>query len=64
VPTRFIVCKDDRFFPSGFMRQQARERLGIPPDEIDGCHCVALSHPKELANLLMSYLNSATTTAP
>jgi hypothetical protein len=28
---------------------------GITPDEIPGCHCVALSHPKELADLLVGY---------
>jgi hypothetical protein len=30
-------------------------RLGVPPDEMPGCHCVALSHPKELADLLVGY---------
>jgi pimeloyl-ACP methyl ester carboxylesterase len=57
VPTRFIVCKDDQFFPASFMRRLARERLGVAPDELPGCHCVALSHPKELGNLLVSYLD-------
>jgi len=28
------------------------ERLGIVPEEMPGCHCVALSHPAELAGLL------------
>jgi pimeloyl-ACP methyl ester carboxylesterase len=53
VPTRFVLCKDDHFFPPDFLRRLAAERLGITPDEIPGCHCVALSHPKELADLLV-----------
>jgi len=56
VPTRFILGKDDRCFPAAFMRQLARQRLGIVADEVPGCHCVALSHPRELADLLVSYL--------
>ncbi|WP_156727630.1 alpha/beta fold hydrolase [Streptomyces apocyni] len=56
VPTKFIVCEDDRFFPPEFFRGLARARLGIVPDEIGGSHCVALSRPKELADLLVRYL--------
>jgi hypothetical protein len=54
VPTRFLLCRDDRLFPADFMRRVVRERLGIIPDEIDGSHCVALSRPKELAERLES----------
>jgi len=56
VPTRFILCRDDRLLPADFLRRVVRERLGIAPDEIDGGHCVALSRPKELAELLDGYL--------
>lgn len=56
VPTRFLLCRDDRFFPADWMRRVAKERLGITPDEIDGSHCVALSRPKELADRLEAYL--------
>jgi pimeloyl-ACP methyl ester carboxylesterase len=55
VPTKFVLCKDDHLFPPDFLRRIAAERLGITPDEIPGCHCVALSHPKELADLLVGY---------
>ena len=55
VPTRFVACTEDRFFPVAFMRQVAAERLGIVPDEIASGHCVALSHPHHLGNLLDSY---------
>jgi pimeloyl-ACP methyl ester carboxylesterase len=54
VPTRFVLCKDDRFFPPDFFRRLAPERLGVTPDEVIGCHCVALSHPVELADALAS----------
>jgi pimeloyl-ACP methyl ester carboxylesterase len=57
VPTKVIVCKDDQFFPADFLRRVARERLGAVPDEVPGCHCVALSHPGELSDLLVSYLD-------
>lgn len=56
VPTRFVVCTEDRFFPARFMRRVAAERLGIVPDEIAAGHSVALSHPRELANLLDGYV--------
>lgn len=52
VPTRFVLCRDDRFFPPDFFRRLVAERLGIVPDEIAGGHCVALSRPEELADLL------------
>jgi pimeloyl-ACP methyl ester carboxylesterase len=57
VPTRVLLCRDDRFFPAEWMRRVAKERLGIAPDEIDGSHCVALSRPKELADRLVAYVN-------
>jgi pimeloyl-ACP methyl ester carboxylesterase len=55
VPTRFVVCTEDRFFPAPFMRRMAAERLGVVPDEIAAGHCVALSHPHHLGNLLDGY---------
>jgi hypothetical protein len=54
-PTRFIMCRDDRFFPAEFMRRVVRERLGIKPDEMDGGHLPALARPKELAERLEAY---------
>ena len=55
VPTRFLLCRDDRLLPADFLRPVVRERLGIVADEIDGGHCVALSRPKELAERLDAY---------
>jgi len=55
IPTRFILCTQDRFFPAAFMRRVAAERLGIVPDEIAAGHCVALSCPRELAGMLTGH---------
>jgi pimeloyl-ACP methyl ester carboxylesterase len=55
VPTRFVLCTEDRFFPPNLMRRVVSERLGISPDEIAAGHCVALSRPKELADMLIGY---------
>jgi hypothetical protein len=55
VPTRFLVGRDGRFFPADFLHPVVRDRLGITADEIDGSHCVALSHQKELADRLEAY---------
>ncbi len=55
VPTRFVLCTEDRLFPPEFMRRVVADRLGVVPDEIAAGHAVALSRPKELANLLASY---------
>jgi pimeloyl-ACP methyl ester carboxylesterase len=55
VPTKVLLCRDDRLFPPSFVRRVARDRLGITPDEIDGGHTPALSRPKELAARLMAY---------
>jgi pimeloyl-ACP methyl ester carboxylesterase len=55
VPTRFVLCTEDRFFPPDFMRRVVAERLAILPDEIAASHCVALSRPTELAAMLVAY---------
>ena len=46
VPTRVLLCRDDRLFPAAFLRRVAHERLGITPDEIEGGHTPALSRPQ------------------
>lgn len=52
VPTRFVLCTQDRFFPATFLRRVVATRLGIEADEIASGHCVALSKPRALADLL------------
>jgi pimeloyl-ACP methyl ester carboxylesterase len=55
VPTKFLLCTKDRFFPPEFMRRVVRDRLGIVPDEIDCGHLAALARPKELVERLEAY---------
>jgi pimeloyl-ACP methyl ester carboxylesterase len=64
VPTRVILCRDDRLLPAAFVRRVAQERLGITPDEIDGGHTPALSRPETLAAQLTGYLDGATAPPP
>ena len=54
VPTRYLLCRDDRMFPAEWARRLVWERLGITPDEMDGGHCPFLSRPTELADRLVS----------
>jgi pimeloyl-ACP methyl ester carboxylesterase len=62
VPTRFLLCRDDRLFPADFQRRVVRERLGIVPDEMDGGHLPAFSRPEELAERLDAYGRDVTRT--
>jgi hypothetical protein len=55
VMTRFVLCSEDRCFPPDFFRRLVAERLNITPDEIASGHCVALSRPRELADILEGY---------
>jgi alpha/beta hydrolase family protein len=58
VPTRFLLCRDDRFFPADFQRRVVHERLGIVPDEMDGGHLPALARPHELSERLLAYADA------
>ena len=55
VPTRYLLCRDDRAFPADWLRGVVQERLGFAPDEIDGGHLAYLSRPRELAARLDAY---------
>jgi len=55
VPTRFLLCRQDRMFPATWLRRVVRDRLGTTPDEIDSGHTPALSRPAELAERLEAY---------
>ncbi|HWD00991.1 MAG TPA: alpha/beta hydrolase [Amycolatopsis sp.] len=55
LPTRILLCRDDKFFSPALQRRVARERLGLEADEIGGSHGVALSRPVELAERLEAY---------
>ena len=56
VPTKFLLGRQDRFFPADFQRRVVQERLGITPDEMDSGHLPALAHPKELAERVDAYV--------
>jgi Alpha/beta hydrolase family len=59
LPTRFLLCQEDRFFPAPFLRRVVRERLGIAPDEMGGGHLPALARPAELVEWLERYRTEA-----
>ena len=54
VPTRVLLCRDDRLFPAGFIRRVARERLGITRRDRRRAHASA-GPSKELAERLQAY---------
>jgi pimeloyl-ACP methyl ester carboxylesterase len=64
VPTRFLLCRDDRFFPAEFQRRVVAERLGIVPDEMGGGHLPALARPGELVGHLEEFRRQAITPVP
>jgi SAM-dependent methyltransferase len=55
VPTRYVLCRDDRAFPAEWLRGVVQGRLGFEPDEIDGGHCAYLGRPGEVAERLSAY---------
>jgi pimeloyl-ACP methyl ester carboxylesterase len=55
IPTRYLLCRDDRMFPAAWARRHARERLNLEADEIEGGHYITLSRPRELAERLVTY---------
>ncbi|MBK1785300.1 alpha/beta fold hydrolase [Prauserella cavernicola] len=59
VPTRFLLCRDDRLFPAEFQRRVVEQRLGIVPDEMEGGHLPALARPEELTEKLLAYVRSS-----
>jgi pimeloyl-ACP methyl ester carboxylesterase len=59
VPIKVMIGADDRFFPAGFQRRVALERLDTSADEIPGGHLVALSNPAALADRLNAYASAS-----
>jgi pimeloyl-ACP methyl ester carboxylesterase len=64
VPTRYLLCRDDRMFTATWSRRHARERLDLEADEMDGGHYVVLSRPRELAKQLATYVVALGRTCP
>jgi pimeloyl-ACP methyl ester carboxylesterase len=53
-PTIVVAGRDDRFFPLGFQRRLAHERLGLDVVDIPGGHLAALSEPAALTEALLT----------
>jgi pimeloyl-ACP methyl ester carboxylesterase len=53
VPTRILVPRSDRLFPTDFQRRVARERLDLEIDQMGGGHLPMLARPGELAQRLV-----------
>jgi pimeloyl-ACP methyl ester carboxylesterase len=54
IPIRVIAGSEDRFFPIGFQKRVAHERLNRDVEEVRGGHLVALSNPEELVKRLLA----------
>jgi pimeloyl-ACP methyl ester carboxylesterase len=64
VPTRFLLCREDRCFPAAWLQRVVRDRLRITADEIDGGHMPYVSRPAELAERIDPLRGLATPSAP
>jgi pimeloyl-ACP methyl ester carboxylesterase len=54
VPAEYVVCTEDTVVSPDWSRRVARERLGAEPVEFPGAHSPFLTHPRELAQLLVN----------
>jgi pimeloyl-ACP methyl ester carboxylesterase len=52
VPTRSILCREDRIVAPDYSRRAARELLGVEAIELPGAHAPMASRPEALAELL------------
>jgi hypothetical protein len=50
---RVLAGNDDRFFPVGFQRRVARDRLGVEADVLPGGHLLPLVQPRLVADYLL-----------
>ena len=53
MPLRAVAGSGDRFFPAGFQRKLAADRLGVTADVLPGGHLIALAQPAVLADYLL-----------
>jgi pimeloyl-ACP methyl ester carboxylesterase len=58
IPVRVVAGAGDRFFPAGFQRTVARDRLGLEADVLPGGHLMALAQPDALAAYLLECAGS------
>ena len=54
-PVTYVVLTQDRILPAEVQQRMAQRFTGIDVVELDSCHQVMLSKPKELANILLGY---------
>lgn len=62
VPASVIVARQDRTLTPDWCRTAARERLGVEPVEIDAGHCPHASRPQELADLVITSMQTGLST--
>ena len=55
---RVLAGENDRFFPAGFQRRVARERLGVEVYVLPGGHLLPLVQPRLVANYLLQATRS------
>src|SRR4051794_7534462 len=53
-PVTVMTARDDRFFPLALQQRVARERVGVEPVVVPGGHLAALSHPRQIAEVLVT----------
>lgn len=51
-PSTYVLARHDRTLRPEWLREIARERLGVEPVEVDGGHFPHVSRPTELADIL------------
>ena len=54
-PVTYVVLTQDRILPAEVQQRIAQRFPGIEVVEIDSCHQVMLSNPRELADVLLGY---------
>ncbi|PKB79835.1 MAG: hypothetical protein BZY88_11380 [SAR202 cluster bacterium Io17-Chloro-G9] len=54
-PITYVVLTQDRILPAELQQRMAERFTGIDVVELDSCHQVMLSKPRELADVLLSY---------
>ena len=59
VPMRYLACADDRIMSADWQVRQAKERLGLDAEVIEGSNSPMLARPAELADLLLAPVSRA-----
>ena len=54
-PMTYVVLTQDKILPTEVQQRMAQQFTGIEVVELDSCHQVMLSKPRELADILLGY---------